>query len=320
LLLFHDIGRPFNREWHTFESANLIKQNGLLVKLQLSLNQQLILYGAIKYHLLPGTIFTGESSYYGTISILNDIELEELWQSEEETHIFFQTLTAFTIIDILGYDYSRIFDHYFDYYEIIRQNLFEIFHKTRALEMEERRFKAFKDLSNLDIQNLKWRVSCALRIFQFVKTKPELTEEFYYSKIEDGLKEIGNTWENFASSLQNRDIVIQFKYALPALMILASFSFKREPIKNNQKVDENLFQFWQTCCNKVLCYHNKAQNNDIEIPKLWNFTFKLPRGWFYQKDYINFIRSEKFIIALQKINPKYDSKFDNYFVNFSVQF
>lgn len=318
LLLFHDIGRPFNREWHSFKSAELIKQIKLSSKLQLNLKQQSVLYGTIKYHLLPGTIFTGESSYYGAISIFNDHELENLWQVEGDNLIFFQILTAFTIIDILGYDYAKIFDHYFDHYESIRQNLTEIVNKTKSLRIDEQKFALFNALSNLDKKNFKWRLSCALRIFQFVNTKPELTEKLYYTIIEDGLRDSGANWENFIQSLQDKHTFIQFKYALPVLMVLALFSFKRDPIKNNEKVDSKLFQFWQTCCDKVFYYCNKTHRKNNTIPKLWNFTFKLPQGWFYKKKYVDYIRSEKFILSLKNITPKYDMNFDNYFVNFSL--
>ncbi|MFX1496168.1 MAG: hypothetical protein ACFFBH_01445 [Promethearchaeota archaeon] len=318
LLLFHDIGRPFNRVWHNFESADLIKQIKLYSKLQLNLKQQSVLYGTIKYHLLPGTIFTGESSYYGASSIFTDLDLENLWQVKEDNHIFFQILTAFTIIDILGYDYAKIFNHYFDNYESIRQNLTEIADKTKSLPLEERKITLFNALSNLDKKNFKWRLSCALRIFQFVNTKPKLTKQLYYTIMEDGLKDSGTNWENFTKSLQDKHTFIQFKYALPVLMILASFSFKRDPIKNNEKVDTKLFQFWQTCCDKVLYSPNKIHRKENSIPKLWNFTFKLPQGWFYKKEYIDYLRSEKFIIALKNITPKYDMKFDNYFINFSL--
>ncbi|MFX0031356.1 MAG: hypothetical protein ACFE9P_01730 [Candidatus Hermodarchaeota archaeon] len=318
LLLFHDIGRPFNREWHTFESANLIKQKKMLSKLGLNFKQQKVLYGTIKYHLLLGTIFTGESSYYGAISIFNDQDLQELWSFQEDIYTFFQILTTFTIIDILGYDYSRIFDHYFDNYENIHQNLTSIFIKTRTFAFDNRRFALFKALSDLDIQNLKWRISCALRIFQFVDTNSELTKELYYSKIEGALRETGNSWENFIKSLQDEHTVIQFKYALPLLMVLASTSFKREPIKYDDQVDPRLFLFWQNCCEKVRYYQRKNQRKEKKIPKLWNFIFELPRGWFYKKEYIDFLRSEKLFDYLKKITPIYSSEFDNYFVNFSL--
>ena len=36
---------------------------------------------------------------------------------------------------------------------------------------------------------LDWRIAGGLRIFQFVETKPYLTEEFYYDKIKESIKE-----------------------------------------------------------------------------------------------------------------------------------
>jgi len=312
LLLFHDIGRPFNKEWHTFESANIIKHNNLLSKFQLSLKQQLILYGAIKYHLLPGTIYTGESSYYGAISVFNDKDLEILWESTEDISIFFHILNAFTLVDIWGYDYSKIYDHYFRYYDKIRLNISEIFNKTKSFKFEERNFALFYALSNLDKNNLKWRVSCALRIFQFIKTSPDLTIDLYYSKVDEALAEIGINWITFAKSLEDKHTVIQFKYSLPLVMLLASGSFKREPINNEDKIDPKLFYFWQNCCEKV----SFLKNN--KIPRAWNFIFGLPIGWFFKKEYMNYVRSEQFLNDLRKIPAKYDPNFDSYFVNFKL--
>ena len=318
LLLFHDIGRPFNKEWHTFESANIIRQKSLLSKFQLSLMQQLILYGAIKYHLLPGTIYTGESSYYGAISIFNDKDLQILWQSTEDISIFFHILNAFTLVDIWGYDYSKIYDHYFRNYDKIRLNLSDIFNKTKSFEFKERSFALFNALSNLDKNNLKWRISCALRIFQFIETSPDLTIDLYYSKIDEALAKIGINWNIFAKSLEDKHTVIQFKYGLPLVMLLASGSFKREPINHEDKIDPKIFYFWQNCCEKVSFHLKGTFLKDIKIPRAWNFIFGLPRGWFFKKEYMNYIRSEQFLKDLRKVPSKYDPNFDSYFVNFKL--
>jgi len=318
LLLFHDIGRPFNKEWHTFESASIIKQNRLLTKFQLSLKQQLILYGAIKYHLLPGTIYTGESSYYGAISIFNDKDLQILWQSTEDISIFFHILNAFTLVDIWGYDYSKIYDHYFKNYDKIRLNLSDIFNKTKLFEFEERSFALFNALSNLDKNNLKWRISCALRIFQFVEISPDLTIELYFSKVDEALAQIGINWDIFAKSLEDKHTVIQFKYGLPLVMLLASGSFKREPINHEDKIDPKLFHFWQNCCEKVSFRLSETSLKDINIPRAWNFIFGLPRGWFFKEEYMNYIKSEQFLKDLRKTPSKYDPNFDSYFVNFKL--
>jgi len=43
LLLFHDIGRPFNREWHTYESAEMIKDPSFFSDINLTETQLTIL-------------------------------------------------------------------------------------------------------------------------------------------------------------------------------------------------------------------------------------------------------------------------------------
>jgi HD superfamily phosphodiesterase len=120
-LLYHDIGRPFNKEWHTYESAKIIEEYNLFLKSEIPQKYIRILLGVIKHHLFFGTIFTGESSYLGATILLRDQSLKPIWESKEEIDLFFQILLLFTVIDILGYDYSKIFDHYLYYYLKIKK-------------------------------------------------------------------------------------------------------------------------------------------------------------------------------------------------------
>ncbi|MFW9947250.1 MAG: hypothetical protein ACFFDX_10530, partial [Candidatus Odinarchaeota archaeon] len=257
-------------------------------------------------------------SYYGAISIFNDKDLHTLWQSTKDISIFFLILNAFTLVDIWGYDYSKIYDHYFRNYDKIRLNLSDIFDKTKSLEFKERSFALFDAFSNLDTNNLKWRISCALRIFQFIDTSPDLMIDLYYSKVDEALAEIGLNWNTFAKSLEKKHTVIQFKYGLPLVMLLASGSFKREPIKNKDKIDPKLFYFWQNCCEKVSLHLKETSKEETIIPQVWNFIFELPRGWFFKKEYINYIRSEEFLKNLRKIPYKYEPNFNSYFVKFKL--
>ncbi|MEJ2296681.1 MAG: hypothetical protein P8Y23_18185, partial [Candidatus Lokiarchaeota archaeon] len=80
LLLYHDIGRPFNKEWHTFESAKMIQEDISLLTSEIPQKYIKILLGVIKNHLLIGTIFTGESSYGGAIALLKDQSLNNIWE------------------------------------------------------------------------------------------------------------------------------------------------------------------------------------------------------------------------------------------------
>jgi len=317
LLLYHDIGRPFNREWHTFESAKIIKQKMMYQSFHLSPIQEVILTGVIRNHLLPGTIFTGESSYFGAVSLYNDQSLQDVWLSYENIDILFHTLMVFTIIDIWGYDYSKIYDHYFSHYLQIRDNLIRVFANISSIEEEEHQINLYQEFSKIDKPNLKWRVACALRIFQFVNTQSYLTEEFYYTKIDEGLSDKNQNWKEFSSSLGNEHSLIQFKYALPIMMVLASRNFVRKPFNSEEKIDPRIFDFWQTCTNIV---HVKSSDknpilNTKNYPILWNFIFNLHRGWFFQSKQVKYVLSDKFLNNITKTSIEFNTEMDSNIVN-----
>ena len=311
LLLFHDIGRPFDRESHNLESAKIILQQDLLKNCSIMPIQKIVLTGVIKYHLLPGTIFAGESNYCGAISLLNDDYLQDMWSIPEIIDIFFRALMIFTIIDIWGYNYSKIFNHYFSYYNQIRENLTEGFKKLKLVEKEDRVQHLFQFFAQFDKENLKWRVSCALRIFQFINVRPYLTREFFYSKIDETLNLIGQDWTDFVESLGNEHIYIQFKYTLPVMMVLAAGEFKRKPLEKEGYVLSNIFTFWQTCIKNI----KKFKENSASIPTLWHFNFELPPGWFIQQDYLNYVMSDEFFKTIEKATPLYDAELKCYIVN-----
>jgi len=310
LLLYHDIGRPFNREWHTFESAKIIQQRKMFQSFNLSPIQEVILTGVIRHHLLPGTIFTGESSYFGAISVYNDQNLQDIWLSYENIDILFHSLMVFTIIDIWGYDYSKIFDHYFSHYYQIRDNLTRVFAKINSIDEKEHQIKLFQEFSKIDEINLKWRLACALRIFQFVDTQTYLTENFYYTKIDEGLRDNNQNWKDFSNYLGNIHSLIQFKYALPLMMVLASGNFVRKPFDPEEKIHPQIFDFWQTCTNIV-----KSTQTNSNYPLLWNFIFNLPRGWFFQSKHVKYVLSDKFLIDITKSSVDFNSKMDSYMIN-----
>ena len=308
VLLYHDIGRPFNKEWHTFESAKILRETNLFLKSEILQKYRHILLGVIKHHLLLGTIFTGESSYVGALLLLKDNILENIWDSEKETDLFFQILLLFTVIDILGYDYSKIFNHYLDYYLKIKENLIKGFNNVRSIKKPDEKEEAlFLIFQKLDEENLNWRIACALRIFQFVTTKPDLTENFYYRKINQGLEQIDSDWQRFKEKLGNSHCLIQYKYALPLMMILASGSFSRTPIDNEFIVRGSLFQFWVVCTAKVKQYisrHDKLC--------LWNIIFQLPRNWFLNPDFLRYFPTEKLFSLINKTIPIFDPSLNSY--------
>jgi len=307
VLLYHDIGRPFNKEWHAFESAKIIQQENLILKLipQKYIN---ILVGVIKHHLLLGTIFTGESSYMGALILLKDYFLHNIWKSEEDTDLFFQILLLFTVIDILGYDYSKIFNHYLQYYLKIKDNLlkgFNLIRTSKNAEEKERSLSIF--FQELDEENLKWRLACSLRIFQFVTTKPDLTEDFYYRKIEHGLEQIDSNWQLFSEKLGKTHSLIQYKYVLPLMMILAAGSFSRTPIDKDFIVDSNIYRFWEVCTIKV-----KDSIVQKSIISLWNIIFQFPRNWFRNANFLKLVKSQKLFSIIEMARPLFDTPLSAY--------
>jgi hypothetical protein len=318
ILLYHDIGRPFNRVWHTYESAKIIKEKNLLNDFSLSIMQKKILYGVIKYHLLLGTIFTGESSYTGAISLYNDNFLEEVWNNKESISYFFNTLTAFTVIDIWGYDYSKIYNHYFSFYTRICNNLTKIFIRSIPFQGKDRLAKLYKGLSKIDVENIKWRLACSFRIFQFVNIRPYLTEKYFYSKIDEALNSIGINWELFQNRLGKNHNKIQFKYTLPIMMVLASGNFKREPLSGNETVLPNIFNFWLSCAQIVNNFYQSSNLSQISNHNVWNFIFNLPLRWFFKSYYRKYILSDLFLKKINQSIPTYNNEIQSYLVNIKL--
>ncbi|MFX0070358.1 MAG: hypothetical protein ACFFAO_04630, partial [Candidatus Hermodarchaeota archaeon] len=295
-------------------------QKDLFKKFSLSLSQKTILIGNIKYHLLPGTIFTGESSYSGAVSLLNDNSLLEIWKSPSDIEIFFSSLIDFTLIDIWGYDYSKIYDHYFDYYAQIRSNLSKIFIKNTNNSPIERVNAVREDYFKIDDQNLKWRVACALRIFQFVETQNYLTKDFFYDKIDESLARINLNWNQFKISLGKVHPLIQFKYALAIMMILASGSFKREPLTPSEEIQPYIFNFWEVCANMVKNFRHTHQPNKKREFMLWNFIFEFPYRSIFKPKFLKYVSSGSLFNNLKEQTPKYDSELNQYIINIKKKF
>ncbi|MDX1799028.1 MAG: hypothetical protein R3255_10300, partial [Candidatus Lokiarchaeia archaeon] len=126
ILMYHDIGRYIDNKKHPTQSYKLVSSMDLLKPFMLSDTEKLIIENIIHYHLLIATIFTGESTFYGIYSLFKDPEFIKLLSSDNTVNIFIDFLEIFTFIDILGYYYTKIFDHYIKYYEEISSKLKEI--------------------------------------------------------------------------------------------------------------------------------------------------------------------------------------------------
>ncbi|MEJ2296682.1 MAG: hypothetical protein P8Y23_18190 [Candidatus Lokiarchaeota archaeon] len=220
----------------------------------------------------------------------------------------------FTVIDILGYDYSKIYNHYLPYYLKIKGNLENGFNHIRSIKkIEEKETALFSFFQKLDKENLKWRIACSLRIFQFVTTKANLTEGFYFRKIDQGLESVGSKWQLFKDKLGKSHSQIQFKYALPLMMILASGSFSRIPIDNDFIVDSNIYRFWEVCTFKV------EKNTKSPNLNLWNFIFQFPRNWFRDPIFLTKLKEEKLFSLIKMAKPSLDPSLSAYQIYVSYQ-
>jgi hypothetical protein len=277
--MYHDIGRFENKQDHPYYSYSIITEEKLLTLFELSDIEKLLIKKTIQYHLLFATIYTGESTFYGSYSLLNDIEFTLLLNNKQNIKKFIDLLEIFTYIDILGYSYARIYNHYLEYYDEIHQKLFNIFSlwpdKDRSVKLA---LEYSKDW-------LEWRIAGGLRIFQYIKTQPYLTEEFYFTKIRESLNmdiEVlvdEPQWEALKKQL---DITskMQIKYGLAMLMLFAFNKFFRGPIREDQRISSNLILFWVLLSKEIQRRSSKHQ----EYP--WNIHFLgLPNWWNWDQKF-----------------------------------
>jgi len=267
ILIYHDIGRVFDRKNHPYKSYQLITEKGLLDSYDLTDNDKLLVIKIIQYHLLQATIYTGESTFYGIYTLLYDKEFIPIISNKQNREIFFDLLNIFTFIDILGYNYAKIYDHYVDFYAEINSILKDIFNAWPDKKYILKRAYMFSQ------EWLEWRIAGALRIFQFVNTKPYLTKEFYYNLIRDSIKMSQNSlikkidWEDIKDIHLKNSYKIQIKYGLGVLMILSFGDFFRSWLKENTKISDNLIIFW------ILLSHEIQSRSKGRNKWLWNVYF-----------------------------------------------
>lgn len=298
ILLFHDIGRPFNVQEHSFESARLI--NALPRPESLSREQFVLFRAVVKYHLLPGTILTGESSYTGATALLRDPEVEPLFQSPAAADLvrrLFTYLEIFTYVDLWGYDYARVLDHYFTYYQEIRENLVATLTPRAPDSTRAELPRVARALAKRDDENLLWRLACSLRVFQFAHTRLNLTPRFFFEKIQAGLAGLG--WspnpERPLSALFPGHARIQFKYALPMMMVLARGRFSRDPIGETEPMDARVLRWWRAICGRL----EELAPDAV----LWEVIFHAERLWFLDSRRVAQVRDPAFLEHILEASP-----------------
>ncbi|MFX0133830.1 MAG: hypothetical protein ACFFDN_09305 [Candidatus Hodarchaeota archaeon] len=301
ILIFHDIGRPFNRKLHTYESAKIVKKWNLLDDYGLTKKEIRLITKVIEYHLLIGTIFTGESTYYALNTLFNDVEFVEFLEDKEFVKNFMLLSSTFTILDPFGYFYAQIFDHYIEKYSEIQHTISEILFNWPDINLIQNK------LRKVCLDRLDWRLACSLRIFQLIGTKPQLTYNFFIEKIKKSVEVFlnktmnENEWLEFKQTYLSDIYLIQLKYALPILMVLASGEFKR--IFRPKTVNTNLIHFWINLNQRI-----KKEN---EISKFrnenWNVIFEgIPHWTRLKNSFSQFLDKDRLKTVIENAEVKLD--------------
>jgi len=318
ILMYHDIGRLFNKRNHPHESYVLILEQNLLDSYGLSEIEKLLISKVIQYHLLFATIYTGESTFFGIYSLLHDKEFINLNSHEDFNNKFIDLLEIFTWIDILGYSYARLYDHYSKYYDEINFKLKHI------LNLYPDKNKALKSALDYSQEWIEWRIAGGLRIFQFVDTQPYLTTEFYYDKLKESLMECnldlinGMDWEMIKKQFLIHSCKIQVKYALGFLMLLAFGDFSRSRITEDKKISSNLMLFW-ILISKEIAVRSKESDDSY----LWNiYLLGLPNWFKLNKSRKNKLEFSKIESIIANSTQEFDEerKEFNLYLNFNEIF
>jgi len=317
ILMYHDIGRFYDRKDHPYQSYHLISSMKLLSIFNLSELDTLFVSKVIQYHLFFATIYTGESTFYGIYSLLNDREFTDMLSHGNYLNNFVDTLELFTFIDILGYSYATIYDHYLDFYNEINLKLKEILKHWNDKE------KALEIAYNYSREWIEWRIAGALRIFQFVHTKPYLTKQFFFNKIKQSITEdnsplVSNlSWDLIREKYLTTSCKIQIKYGLGILMLLSLGKFQRSAIEPDQKISSNLLFFWVLLAREISSRHNKREYS------LWNVYFVgLPHWSKWNKMSMERLNYDTISSIIKNSSHNYDDKKKEYilYLDFKLLF
>ena len=315
ILIYHDIGKFVRKRDHPHQSFILISENNLLTPYNLSINDNLLIKKVIQYHILFATIYTGESTYYGAYSIINDLSLSTLISDQTYLDLFVDLLEIFTFIDILGYSYSQIFDHYVGYYEDINWKLKNI------LSLLPEKQRAIQKSFQYSLEWIDWRIAGGLRIFQFIGTKPYLSENFYYNMIKSSVEFIPFDkfnltkmgWEELKNTILKQSCRIQIKYGLAFLMVLAFGSFQRASVKEDAVISHKLLLFWILICRETLKHSVPDKDG------LWNvFITGIPNWLALSKRNLLKIDDKLISTVIQQANLTYNKDLREYVLNLDL--
>ena len=246
ILWLHDIGKLRDKRHHTEKSAELVSSMELMKGWGMDQALVLLITKVIQYHLLVGTLYSGEISYLSFRIMIEDHEFIPILQDSRLRELFIDALILFTMIDIWGYPYNSqaISAAMIRNYLSIAQEL------RYVLGRGEDKKETNGRLISIAQQSTDWRLACYLRAFSHLGTKPYLTPEFYQEKLIQGAgvflgKSLSrNAWLVFKNDRLDKFYQIQFKYALGLLCLLSFESLEnfRQGCIPETQVNPNLFK------------------------------------------------------------------------------
>ncbi|MHA1268327.1 MAG: hypothetical protein ACTSPY_00950 [Candidatus Helarchaeota archaeon] len=285
IFLFHDIGKPFNQKFHPFESAKIIEKYGLLNHFNLNRQEKLIVNKVIKYHLMMGTIYNGESSLWALKNLINDPDISEILDNNELLSLYLDLFVIFAIIDIWGYPYGIVLPNNVHQYLKLKDIFYELLSiKNNAIEFQSQ-------LEILSFQRIGWRIANAIRIFQFHNSDKKYTLDFFLKKIWTAIREYNGdiitkeNWNEYKRKYLKYTPRIQMTYGLPILMRLALGPFKKRKwkIDEHTTISPDLIEFWIALNTRIEQYILNNNLYDFPINVIWK---GLPH-WSKYNDRIN---------------------------------
>ncbi|MBD3230835.1 MAG: HD domain-containing protein [Candidatus Lokiarchaeota archaeon] len=309
IFLYHDIGKPFNQREHPKESAKIVDKYELTRYFNLN-NESIIAQKVIEYHLLMGTINNGEASLWSLINFINDPKTQKITKNEILLDLFLDLSVIFAVIDIWGYPYGLVNENYLNQYF----NLRNIFSKLLSIKNKK---DFFSSLNELCFERIDWRISSAIRIFQYYNSKSSYSKSFFLNKIFDAIKRLNGdnveieTWNEYKLKNFSNIPRVQLKYGLPIMMRLALGSFKKRKwkIDENTKVQTDLIVFWRSLDERIAEFIRNRDVLNLPIDVVWE---GLPHWKKYDKKIIEIFKGKVFQEIIEHSVIQYDEQENNY--------
>ncbi|MDY7033140.1 MAG: hypothetical protein SVY10_14690 [Thermodesulfobacteriota bacterium] len=284
ILWLHDIGRFEDKRRHNEKSAEMISEFHLLKNTGLSEEEALLIRKVIQYHLLIGTLYTGESSYMSFEPLIRDDEFKKILYSEQSIQLFLESLTLFTMIDVWGYHINDISPTMISNYFEIKDEMADIFQRGGDLD------EIASGLKKKSRKHLDWRLMGYMMAFSKIGKKPHLTQDFYAGMIHGGFEryieheDIHVNWNSFKDMYLDRIDQVQFKYGLGVLIPLAyGGTGKKMHLTDETRVNPNLFHLLVNINKRI---SKEEDTNNRCIPgALWNVVFKGYPMWNQKTDF-----------------------------------